>query len=306
MLGRGLRTTFTVALMVAAWWYPGEQRASATVFYDFSGVCDFSCEDFGIAAGTPVTGFIALDDSVATPNSTFLPSDVLAFNVVVGDFVFDFPTSPTQLTPTAFNGGIVDATGTGLRRVLLRGGPTPDVFFRFPDIINTTDTWRAVLCQADCIGTNVLKRALGTGAWTIRPPEPVAVDINPQSCPNSLKVNGGIRVAILGTDDFDATQVDPASVRLEGVAPVRSNLKDVATPFIGVIDDAFDCTDEGPDGYLDLTLKFDRPDIVEAIESTLEGEVKDGEVLILTLEGTLFDGTPIVGEDVVVIKKRGE
>jgi len=116
-----------------------------------------------------------------------------------------------------------------------------------------------------------------------------------------------MRAAILGTDDFDATQVDPASVRLEGVAPFRSNLKDVATPFEPFTGktDASDCTDAGPDGYLDLTLKFDRPDIVEAIELNLGREVEDGETLILTLEGVLFDGTPIVGEDVVVIKKRG-
>jgi len=143
---------------------------------------------------------------------------------------------------------------------------------------------------------------------TLDVPESVAVDINPQSCPNSLKVNGSMRAAILGTYDFDVTQVDPTSVRLEGVAPFRSTLKDVATPFEPFTGktDALDCTDAGPDGYLDLTLKFDRPNIVEAIESALGREVEDGEVLILTLEGVLFDGTPIVGEDVVVIKKRGE
>ena len=135
----------------------------------------------------------------------------------------------------------------------------------------------------------------------------VAIDITPQSCPNSLKVNGSTRVAILGTAEFDATQVDPASVRLEGVTPSKSKLKDVATPFEPFTGkaDAFDCTDAGPDGFLDFIMKFDRPDIVEAIELALGREVEDGEVLILTVEGVLFDGTPIVGEDVVVIKKRG-
>lgn len=45
------------------------------------------------------------------------------------------------------------------------------------------------------------------------------------------------------------------------------------------------------------------------IESTLGREVNDGETLILPLTGNLreeFGGTPIKGEDVVVIKKKGQ
>ncbi|NIO09054.1 MAG: hypothetical protein GTO40_13970 [Deltaproteobacteria bacterium] len=59
----------------------------------------------------------------------------------------------------------------------------------------------------------------------------------------------------------------------------------------------------------DLTLKFDGPELVQAIETSLGRPVEDGEVLILTLTGNLleeFDGTPIVGEDVVVIKKKAK
>jgi hypothetical protein len=37
-------------------------------------------------------------------------------------------------------------------------------------------------------------------------------------------------VAILGTEDFDVNQIDIASIRLEGVAPIRSSYEDVATP----------------------------------------------------------------------------
>lgn len=136
----------------------------------------------------------------------------------------------------------------------------------------------------------------------------VPVDIKPGSCPNPLNVKekGVLPIAILGTSDFDVTQVDPASVRLEGVAPLRWSLEDVATPFEPFIgkEDAFDCTDEGPDGFLDLTLKFDAQEIVAAL-----GDVNDGDVLVLTLTGNLleeFDGTPIQGEDVVVILEKGE
>ena len=131
----------------------------------------------------------------------------------------------------------------------------------------------------------------------------VSVDIKPGSCPNPLnvKAKGVLTAAILGTEDFDVTQIEPASVRLVGVLPLRWALEDVATPFEGDKDDCGDCTEEGPDGFLDLTLKFDMQAIVAAL-----GDVEDGDCLVLTLEGQLLDGTPIVGEDVVVILKKGK
>lgn len=64
-------------------------------------------------------------------------------------------------------------------------------------------------------------------------------------------------------------------------------------------EDAFDCTEEGPDGYLDLTLKFKAQEVVAAL-----GVVNDGDVLLLQLTGDLLDGRAIAGEDVVVILKK--
>ncbi len=130
----------------------------------------------------------------------------------------------------------------------------------------------------------------------------VPVDIKPQSCPNPLNVKSGgvLPVAILGTADFDVTRVDSVSVRFAGVAPLHSNLEDVATPFVPFIGkvDAFDCTTSGPDGYLDLTLKFRKQDVIAAI-----GPANDGDVVVLELTGSLTDGSGIVGEDVMVILK---
>ena len=152
---------------------------------------------------------------------------------------------------------------------------------------------------------------LGGGKLSTYLPPPeieVALDIKPTSCPNPLNVNdnGVLPVAIVGTEDFDVTTVDPASVRLIGVAPLRCSLEDVVTPFEPYIgkESEYDCTEEGPDGYLDLTLKFDVQEIVEAL-----GEVNDREVIALVLTGNLYDeygGTPIVGEDVVIILKKGK
>lgn len=155
---------------------------------------------------------------------------------------------------------------------------------------------------------------IGGGKLSAYLPEPepteieVPVDIKPTSCPNPLNVKskGVLPVAILGTADFDVTQVDPATVQLESVSPLRWDIEDVATPFEPYTGkegkDA--CTIAGPDGFDDLTLKFDKQEIVAAL-----GDVSDGDVLVLQLTGNLkaeFGGTAIVGEDVVVILKKGK
>jgi hypothetical protein len=129
----------------------------------------------------------------------------------------------------------------------------------------------------------------------------VELDIKPQSCPNPLNTNskGVLPVAILGTMDFDVYDVDPATVLLEGVPPLRWNYEDVTTP-VEPRYDTCDCTTEGADGYMDMTLKFDRQAIVAAL-----GAVSDGDVLVLTLTGMTYDSTEIEGRDCVrIIKKK--
>ncbi|GAI36006.1 unnamed protein product, partial [marine sediment metagenome] len=53
----------------------------------------------------------------------------------------------------------------------------------------------------------------------------VEVDIKPGSCPNplNLKSEGVLSVAILGSEDFDVTTIDPGSIFLEGVPTIRTN-----------------------------------------------------------------------------------
>ncbi len=138
------------------------------------------------------------------------------------------------------------------------------------------------------------------------PSPAVAVDVKPMSCRNPLNVRdkGVLPVAVLGTAEFDVIQVDPASVRLSGVAPLRWATLDVATPFEPYLGkaDPFDCTTAGPDGYVDLTFKFDAQAVVAAL-----GEVHDGDILVIPLTGNLkeeFGGTAFVGEDVIVIIKK--
>ncbi|MHC4284521.1 MAG: GLUG motif-containing protein [Planctomycetota bacterium] len=130
-------------------------------------------------------------------------------------------------------------------------------------------------------------------------PLEVAVNIKPSSCPNPINVksSGVLPVAVLGSEDFDVSNIDAASIRLAGVGPIRSSYEDVAT----AVSDSneCECSTEGPDGFLDLILKFDTQMIVEAI-----GEVDHGDELILRLTGVLSDETYIGGRDCILIRGR--
>jgi len=140
------------------------------------------------------------------------------------------------------------------------------------------------------------------------PPTIIApVDIKPRYCPNPLEVygSGDVSVAILGTEELDVTEIARYSVRLQEIAPLRSEIRDVAKPFRlykwqisgdKVKEDY--CTDEGPDGKLDLVLYFSKEEILKAVGST-----RSGDVLILRVNARHKSGAPIVGQDVMVIEK---
>jgi len=154
-------------------------------------------------------------------------------------------------------------------------------------------------------------------ATEIPPPHiEVAIDIKPTSCPNpvNLKSKGVLPVAVLGNDEFDVTLIDPATVVLsrEGIVdengepiivpPLRWAYEDVATPFEGEL---CDCHTLGADGYLDLTLKFSIPELVDKLNLN---DVAGGTIP-LTLTGNLIEGfgTPIRGEDCVwVLREKGK
>jgi hypothetical protein len=94
----------------------------------------------------------------------------------------------------------------------------------------------------------------------------------------NLSANGVIPVAILGSDSFDAAQVDPLTVKLENAA-IRLR---------GKSGNAGSLEDVNNDGFLDL--------VVHIVDFT----VLDGATTA-TLTGSLYDGTPIKGTDSIVI-----
>jgi hypothetical protein len=154
--------------------------------------------------------------------------------------------------------------------------------------------------------------ALGEGCGIFT----VTLDIHPRSCPNPFNIKwlenidqgnenehalpkkGGVMpAAIAGSGGFDVTEIDVATLQLEGVAPLRSSFEDVTRPTTG--GDECDCTTEGPDGIMDLTLKFSRRDIAATF-----GPVGNGDVVVLTITGSLLDGTPFEASDCVTILSK--
>ncbi|MHC4913286.1 MAG: hypothetical protein ACYTE5_09840 [Planctomycetota bacterium] len=127
----------------------------------------------------------------------------------------------------------------------------------------------------------------------------IFVDIKPGSCPNPLNVKskGVLPLAVLGTENLDVLD-DIAYVTLEGVEPLMGDYEDVATPFEGEL---CDCHELGPDGFLDLVLHFDTQEIVTAL-----GDVDDEDLLALTVEVTMEDGTVIEASDCIRVLKKGK
>ncbi len=118
------------------------------------------------------------------------------------------------------------------------------------------------------------------------PSTPVTIDIKPDSDNNSINLgsNGKIPVAILSTDDFDATTVDPATITLADAGVLmRGKGDDWMSSF----------EDVNIDGLLDLLVHIDTQALVlddGNMEAQLTGETFDG----LSIWGT--DAISLVGK----------
>ena len=156
------------------------------------------------------------------------------------------------------------------------------------------------------VGTALTADCTVEVAGTPIPVTPVAIDIQPGSCPNAFNPTkkGTLPVAILGSPTLDVRQIDVSLIRLEGIPPLRSTFGDVATPFVPITGRtrATDCTTAGPDGFRDLVVHFD----VTALRPQL-GLLVNGDARVLKLTGSLkpaAGGIPIAGEDVVLVRLK--
>jgi len=186
---------------------------------------------------------------------------------------------------------------------------------------NGYSNWTGSLAAAWYI--NILNAAdVGT-----QEPIDVYVDIKPTSCPNPVNAKGGgvLPVAILGTDRVDVTLIDPSSIRFAGVAPIAAALpapirlgngdmdnpfvqpirfayEDVTAPYEGDLEDCLSCTTEGPDGFMDMTLKFDTDEVVAAILAALPDDVELTKRFCVEVEISFqLDGADYSAKDVLLL-----
>ncbi len=137
----------------------------------------------------------------------------------------------------------------------------------------------------------------------------IAIDIDPKHCPNKLKIKddegssdddssggrkGDLKVAIPGTQGFDVNTIDITTLNINGVAPVKTKIKDVTAPLAV---EPCECEVLKKDNIDDLELKFNS----QAIIATL-GTVQNGDVIPVTLTGNLLGGAAIEGKDCVLIE----
>lgn len=117
-------------------------------------------------------------------------------------------------------------------------------------------------------------------------PDRVDIDIKPGSDPNSINLvsSGVVPVAILGSEDFDATTVDPETVRL---ADAEVKMVGRASKLLCSIEDV------DLDGFDDMVCQV----------VTIDLDLAGGDIEAI-LRATTFDGTEIEGSDTVNIVKE--
>jgi DNA-binding beta-propeller fold protein YncE len=123
------------------------------------------------------------------------------------------------------------------------------------------------------------------------------IDILPESYPNIIlpESRAPVTVALLGGFNFDVSGIRTASVTLNGCKPYRLAIGDLGTSTLHA--DGCHATTLGADGYDDVIFMFRTSDILTALPIWQEGETR-----LLTLNGTLDDGTAFAATDCVALR----
>ena len=129
--------------------------------------------------------------------------------------------------------------------------------------------------------------------WIDDSPKSASVDLVARPKLN-VKRKGALKVAICSSGNLRVHDVNPESMKLMGVEPVRWKYKDK------------DYCPGGEDGFVDLVVKFKNREVVKSLEGSLKRPLVDGEEGKLQLTGSLHDRTPIEENFTVEIINKGK
>ena len=240
------------------------------------------------------------DGSNAIIESNVFQEQVIGAADVGDTWTFEFDAKRGNIEGGSAAAAFFKIIGGSFIYIPLEMTNIPDTWDRYSLSITIAPEWVGSLLQFGFI--NFASNYEGSGILydnvVFKGPLTVDLDIRPEGCPNPLNTTsrGLLTAALLGTAEFDVSTIDVASLQLEGLAPVHFAYEDVATPFGG---DLCGCTEAGPDGFTDLTLKFDNQDFVDAVGPLARGSYE------LTLTGALLDGTPFEGQDCILVVGGG-
>lgn len=256
---------------IVSWWH--------CPFHPFRGICLYDLTTDQTTSISPpqaeddrapvISGDLVAWERYPAPGYPFTPRDIFAYDLGSSTEIRITDDTRSHHWPRVSGSRIAWAVGSEVC-----GGA--DLWVH--DVATGQSTWLACGTgfRPDISGYRVVID-VGRDIYMIEIATPVEIDIKPGSDHNCVREDskGRIAVAILASAGLDPADVDPANVLLEGVAPLRwSADKDVSG-----------------DGLPDYVFHFPTADLAAA------GLLLDGTVLTLT--GTLLDGTPIEGSDVI-------
>jgi uncharacterized repeat protein (TIGR01451 family) len=130
-----------------------------------------------------------------------------------------------------------------------------------PSVDPAAGVTNSVLVHAAAVDPNP---ADNTAVTTTAVYVPVAINIRPGAFPNAVNRNGQVSLAVLSTNAgeagfplaFDATTIDPLSVRFGPAALVLGGAGASEIHGVGHIQDAFELDEVTKDGDLDMVLHF--------------------------------------------------
>jgi hypothetical protein len=219
-------------------------------------------------------------------------------------FISDFQSLQITLAPLDATNYLGEDHELTAKLVDPEGRPIPDVTVNFAVTgVNTargtalTDelgiaTWSYrgtnegmdTIVATATVNEEELTSNLAYKTWEMPPATAIKVDIKPGLCPNLFNpsVKGVIPIAILGTEEFDVTNIDLTTIGLSyggnSISPMLWCWEDVAKPFEGK---PCNCRALGPDGRLDLHLKFSIQEMDDVLNLPCSGDV------MLTIYGNL-------------------